>query len=213
MAVLTISRQFGAGGWSLGKSVADRLNYQFVSGAVINKIAKEANVSPEWIRSMEKNAGDWLIRFTSSLVSSSFIERHIGQFRADFDEGRYISFLKKIIIKIAEEDNVVFLGRGSQFILQHNPNALHLLVVADLEDRIKFLERVWNVSRKEAEKAIQTREKRRDAFLKHLGQWQPNSLRLYHVIVNTSKMEMGRAEELILWLVKDFEGRVKQEAR
>jgi len=212
MAILTISRQFGAGGWSLGKSVADRLNYQFVSGAVINKIAEEANVSPEWIRSTEKNAGDWLIRFTSSLVSSSFIERHIGESRADFDEGRYISFLKRIIVKIAKEDNVVFLGRGSQFILQDKPNALHVLVVADLEDRIKFLERIWHVSRKEAEKAIQTREKRRDTFLKQLGQWQPNSLRLYHVIVNTSKMEIDRAEELILWLVKDFERGVKQKS-
>jgi cytidylate kinase len=213
MAVLTISRQFGAGGWSLGKSVADRLNYQFVSGEVINKIAEEANVSPEWIRSTEKNAGDWLIRFTSSLVSSSFIERHVGESKADFDEGRYISFLKKIIVKIAEEGNVVFLGRGSQFILQDNSNAFHVLVVADLEDRIKFLERIWKISRKEAEKAIQTREKRRDTFLKQLGQWQPNSLRLYHVIVNTSKMEMDQAEELILWLVKDFEGRVKQKPR
>jgi cytidylate kinase len=213
MAVLTISRQFGAGGWSLGKSVADRLNYQFVSGEVINKIAEEANVSPEWIRSTEKNAGDWLIRFTSSLVSSSFIERHVGESKADFDEGRYISFLKKIIVKIAEEGNVVFLGRGSQFILQDNSNALHVLVVADLEDRIKFLERIWKISRKEAEKAIQTRERRRDTFLKQLGQWQPNSLRLYHVIVNTSKMEMDQAEELILWLVKDFEGRVKQKPR
>jgi cytidylate kinase len=212
MAVLTISRQFGAGGWSLGKSVADHLNYQFVSGEVINKIAEEANVSPEWIRSTEKNAGDWLIRFTSSLVSSSFIERHIGESRADFDEGRYIAFLKKIIVKIAEEDNVVFLGRGSQFILQDKSNALHVLVVADLEDRINFLERIWHVSRKDAEKAIQTREKRRDTFLKQLGQWQPNSLRLYHVIVNTSKMEMDRAEQLLLWLVKDFEGRVKQKS-
>ncbi len=212
MAILTISRQFGAGGWTLGKWVADRLHYQFVSGAVINKIAEEANVSPEWIKSTEKNAGDWLMRFTSSLISSSFIERHIGESRADFDEGRYILFLKKIIVKIADEDNVVFLGRGSQFILHDYSNAFHILVVADLEDRIKFLERIWHISRKEAEKAIQIREKRRDAFLKQLGQWQPNSLRLYHVIINTSKTDMDQAQELTLWLIKDFERRIKQKS-
>ena len=90
MAVLTISRQFGAGGWTLAKSIADRMNYQFVSAAVIDKMAKEANVSAEWIKSVEKHAGDWLIRFTSRLVSSSFIERHIGEAKSDFDEEKYI---------------------------------------------------------------------------------------------------------------------------
>ena len=209
MTVLTISRQFGAGGWTLGKSIADRLKYQFVSASVINKMAKEANVSAEWIKSVEKHAGDWLIRFSSKLVSSSFIERHIGESKADFDEEKYISFLKNIISRIAEEDNVVILGRGSQYILQNNPNVLNILLVADLEDRIKFIEKIWNMSRREAEKAIQTREKRRDAFLKYFAQGHPNSLRLYHLIINTSKMKLDQAEDLIVWMVKDFEAREK----
>lgn len=210
MSVLTISRQFGAGGWTLGKAIADRLNYKFVSSEVINKIAREANVSPGWIKSVEKHAGDWLIRFTSKLVSSNFIERHIGESKADFDEDKYISFLESIITKIAEEDDVVLLGRGSQFILQDNPNVLHVLIVADLEDRIKFIENIWNAGTKEAEKAIQTREKRRDAFLKYFNKGHPNSLGLYHLIINTSKMEMNEAEDLIVWLAKDFEARAKK---
>ena len=112
--------------------------------------------------------------------------------------------------KIAEEDNVVFLGRGSQFILQDNPNVLHVLVVADLEDRIKFIENIWNKSRREAEKAIQTREKRRDAFLKYFNKGHPNSLGLYHLIINTSKMEIDEAEDLIVWLANNFEARAKK---
>ena len=210
MTVLTISRQFGAGGWTLGKSIAGRLNYKFVSAEVINKIAREANVSPGWIKSVDKHAGDWLIRFTSRLVSSNFIERHVGESKADFDENKYVSFLEDIISRIAEEDNIVLLGRGSQFILQDNPNVLHVLIVADLEDRIKFIEKIWNVGRREAEKAIQTREKRRDVFMRYFNKGHPNSLSLYHLIVNTSKMEMDEAEDLIVWLVKNFEARSKK---
>ncbi|MDB9822812.1 cytidylate kinase-like family protein [Deltaproteobacteria bacterium] len=210
MAVLTISRQFGAGGWTSAKEIADRLNYRFISAAVIDKMAKEANVSAEWIKSIEKHAGDWLIRFSSKLVSSSFIDRHIGESRSDFDENKYVSFLEKIVARIAEEDNVVFLGRGSQYILQDNPNVFNVLLVADLDDRIKFLEKIWDVSRKEAEKAIQTREKRRDAFLKYFGKGHPNSLRLYHLIINTSKMSLPLAEDLIISLIKDLEGKVKK---
>jgi cytidylate kinase len=159
---------------------------------------------------VDKHAGDWLIRFTSRLVSSNYIERHIGESKADFDEEKYVSFLENIIVKIAEEDNVLLLGRGSQFILQNNPNVLHVLIVADLEDRITFIEKSWNIGRREAEKAIQTREKRRDIFLKYFNKGHPSSLSLYHLIVNTSKMKMDEAEDLIVWLVKDFETRPKK---
>ena len=122
MAVLSISRQFGAGGWTLGKSIAKRLDYKFVSYRIINEVAKEANVSVEWIKGVEKQAGDWLMRYLTKMVDSSFIDRHVGDSKTDFDEKRYITFLQKIVNRIADEDNVVILGRGSQFILQDRRN-------------------------------------------------------------------------------------------
>ena len=67
MAVLSISRQFGAGGWTLGKSISSQLGYKFVSSQIINEMAKEANVSTEWIKGVEKHAGDWLMRFVLDL--------------------------------------------------------------------------------------------------------------------------------------------------
>jgi cytidylate kinase len=207
MTVLSISRQFGAGGWTLGKGIADRLKYQFVSAGVIDEMAKEAKVSPEWIKSTEKYAGDWMIRFSSKIVSSSFIERHVGESRSDFDEDKYLKFLESVIKKVAEKDNVVILGRGSQFILQNDPNVIKVLMVADLEDRIKFIENIWRVNRREAEKSIQTREKRRDIFLSHFDRGHANTLNLYHLIINTSKMSINEAEDMIVWLVEYHEGK------
>ncbi len=207
MAILTISRQFGAGGWTLSKNIAEKLDYQFVSESIVNKMAKEANVSPEWIKSVEKHAGDWLMRFTSKLVSSSFIDRHVGEERSDFDENKYVLFLEDLIKRIAERDNVVFLGRGSQFILQDNQNAIKILLVADMEDRIRFIEDIWNINRKEAKKAILKREKMRDAFQKYFDQRHPNSLSLYNLIINISKTSLEQAEDIIVWLVKDTEER------
>ena len=210
MAVLAISRQFGAGGWTMGKAIADQLGYKFVSSRIINEMAEEANVSVEWIKGVEKHAGDWLMRYVTNMVNSSFIDRKVGESKTDFDEKKYVSFLEKIVNRIADEDNVVILGRGSQFILQDRSDVFQLLIVADLEDRITFLEKIWNISRKEAEKAIQTREKRRDAFLKYFEQGHPNSLNLYHLIINTSKMDIDQAEDLITYLVKKFDEKIKK---
>ncbi len=208
MAVLSISRQFGAGGLTLGRAIAKRLGYKFVSSRIINEIAEEANVSVEWIKGVEKHAGDWLMRHLTKMVDSSFIDRHIGDSKTDFDEKKYISFLQKIVNRIADEDNVVILGRGSQFILQDRQDIFQVLIVADLEDRVSFIEKSWNISKKEAEKAIRKREKQRDAFLKYFGQGHPNSLSLYHLIINTSKMDFDQAEDLITYMVKSFEKKI-----
>ena len=57
MAVITISRQFGAGGKTLGELISKNLGYTFIDDAIINKVAKKAKVSDEWVQSIEKEAG------------------------------------------------------------------------------------------------------------------------------------------------------------
>jgi cytidylate kinase len=205
MAVLCISRQFGAGGWPLAKSLAEQLGYHFVSQGIINKMAEEANVSVEWIHSVEKEAGDRLMRLVSKLISSDFIERHIGESRSDFDEKKYVAFLKKLVLSIASRDNVVILGRGSQYILPDSPNTVKILLVADLEDRIKFIEKIWNLKKSEAKNQVVTRQKRRKAFLKNFGKMDPDDPGLYHLAVNISKVGLEQAEEIIIGLVKKAE--------
>jgi cytidylate kinase len=210
MAVLSISRQFGAGGWTLGKSISSQLGYKFVSSQIINEIAKEANVSVEWIKGVEKHAGDWLMRFVNRFVNGDFIEKHVGETKTDFDEKKYLTFLQSIINRIADEDNVVILGRGSQYILQDRENVFHLLLVADIEDRIKFLEKIWKISRKDAEKEIQIREKRRDSFMKYFELGPPNNPNLYHLVLNTSKMDFDETRKIVTLVVKDFEKKISK---
>ena len=57
MAVITISRQFGAGGITLGQMVAERLGYTFFDNEIIQMVADKAKVSAQWVESMEKEAG------------------------------------------------------------------------------------------------------------------------------------------------------------
>jgi cytidylate kinase len=54
MAVITISRQFGAGGITLGKMIAESMGYSFADSDILQRVAKEANVSTHWVESFEK---------------------------------------------------------------------------------------------------------------------------------------------------------------
>ncbi len=60
MAVITISRQFGAGGKTLGKMIAKTLGYTFADDHIVEMVAEAANVSPHFVESVEKEAGSKL---------------------------------------------------------------------------------------------------------------------------------------------------------
>ena len=68
MAAITISRQFGAGGRTLGIMIAKELNHKFLDDVIIQEIAKEAKVTVDTVKSMERIAGSKLSKLFSSLI-------------------------------------------------------------------------------------------------------------------------------------------------
>ncbi|MCF8033379.1 MAG: cytidylate kinase-like family protein [Desulfarculaceae bacterium] len=201
MAVLSISRQFGAGGKTLGQRVAQRLGYEFVDEGLLLKVAEEANVSIKWVEGVQREAGGRLMRILTSLVPSTFIDRHLGESGSDFDEKRYVEFLTRIILDLAEEDNVVLLGRGSQFILRQHPDTMRVLLVAERADRIKFMEGMYNMPPDKAEAMVTRESRKRERFLANFHKGDPNDPSLYHMVLNTSLVHLEAAEEQIAELV------------
>ena len=63
MAVITISRQYGAGGKTLGQKVARKLGYYFAEDDIIQMVAREAKVSRDWVECIQREAGSTLLKF------------------------------------------------------------------------------------------------------------------------------------------------------
>jgi cytidylate kinase len=201
MAVITISRQFGAGGISLGKMVADALGYTFADSDIIQRVAKEANVSTHWVESFEKEAGSKLSRFISSMVSKRWVDRVLGDERGYLDEQIYLDYLVLIIAQFADEGDVVILGRGSQYILNDHPDAFHILLVDDLENRIKFMMDHYEMPRKKAERMVENEERRRINLYKRLGKSDFESPLLYHLVLNMGKTDLETARDMVCNMV------------
>lgn len=169
MAVITISRQYGAGGKTLGQMIADQLGYTFADNQIIQRLAQEANVSTTWVRSFEKEAGGRLSRFISTMVNKSLVERVLKDERGYLDEKIYLDYLVLIVAQIADEGNVVILGRGSQYILRDHPEAYHLLLINEYEHRVQFLMENYDLSRKRAEQTVNSEDRRRMSLYRRLG--------------------------------------------
>jgi cytidylate kinase len=197
MAVLTISRQFGAGGITLGKMIADKLGYTFADTEIIQEIAKEANVSPQWVEAFEKEAGTKLSRVISSMVSQKWIDRILKDERGYLDEQIYLDYLVLIIAKMADEDNVVIIGRGSQYILNDHPDAFHILLVDEFENRVKFLVDRYNMAPKKATQVVTNEDKRRLNLYRKLGKVDFDNPNLYHLVLNMGKFDLKAALKIV----------------
>ena len=203
MAVITISRQIGSGALTLGASVAKKLGYTFIERQILHEIAKEANVSLDWVRSMEQEAGDRLLKMVNKLVSSSFIEKLTADYSSDFDEDKYLLFLKKVVAEIAAAGNVVIVGQGAQFILAENAGLVSVLLSASFEDRVKGASERYKITRVQAENLILRNTQRRAVFLSKLDPRDPNDPSLYDLCLNTSRVSLERAEQILIELAKD----------
>ena len=202
MTVITISRQFGAGGITLGEMIAKKLDYTFVDSEIIQMVAKKAKVSTHWVESIEKEAGGKFLRFMTGLVSKSLVERVLDEKRGYIDEEIFIDLLNKIINQIADEGEVVILGRGGQYILRDRPDAFHVLLIAHLQDRIRFMEEHYDLTTAQAIQMVSREDKRRTNLYRKFGKEDYDHPDLYHLVLNMSKLTLERARDLICDLTK-----------
>jgi len=197
MAVVTISRQFGAGGITLGKMIAESMGYTFADSDIIQRIAKEANVSTNWVESFEKEAGSKVSRFVSNMVSKRMLNRVLGDSHGYLDEKIYLDYLVLIIAQCADEGNVVILGRGSQYILNDHPDAVHVLLVDEFANRVKFMMDHYDMPRKKAERTVTNEDRRRTNLYKRLGKADYESTMLYHVVLNMGRTDLEAAKAMV----------------
>ena len=201
MAVITISRQFGAGGITLGRMVAEKFGYSFADTEVINMVAKMANVSTHFVETVEKEAGGRFSKIISKMVSKPLVERVLKDERGYIDEEIYLDYLVLIIAQIADEGNVVIMGRGSQYILNDHPDAYHLLLIDDFDNRVKFMMKNYDFPQKQAVQVVKAEDKRRLNLYHKLGKTDYDDPRLYHLVLNMSHIDLPEALKLVETLV------------
>lgn len=196
MAVITISRQFGAGGLTLGQKLADTLDYRFFDEEIIQLVAEKAHVSPQWVQSIEKEAGGKLQKIINNLIPRKVIDRILDDQRGYIDEEIYVDLLTQIISKFAEANNAVILGRGGQYILKERPGVFHVLLVADLDYRIDFVKNNYNLTLSQATRTVNSEDKKRINLYRKFNKTDYDRSDHYHLTLNMSKLSLEKAAEL-----------------
>jgi cytidylate kinase len=203
MAVITISRQYGAGAQALGQRLAKQYGYTLASREIVQSIAEKAKVSTDFVLSVEKEAGTRLSRFMTRIISSrGMVNKILRDDSGYIDEKLYLDYLVLTVVQIADEGNAIIMGRGSQYILRTHPDAFHILLVDDLENRVARVAKRENSSTEHAARIVAQQDKRRLSLYHQLGKQDFDNPSLYHLVLNMSRLSLDKAFGLVVNLVE-----------
>lgn len=201
MPVITISRQFGAGGKTLSEIISKKLGYPLYDDEIVRMLSEKARVSQDWIKSIEKNAGSMLSKFIDGMLPRSYMDRILEDQKGYIDEKIYIDLLEEIVCMIARKGNCIILGREGHHFLENNENVYHVLLIAKKNDRIKFLEKPYKLSHSQSIKVINTEDKKRARFYRNFHEADYDEPKHYHLVLNMSRLDMEKASQAVCSLI------------
>lgn len=208
MAVITISRELGSEGDRVADLLCEKLGYCRVDKTLLAQIAQEAGVDVQAILEKEKDVTQ-KPRLISDQMTSLYgrapaaFEKHSA-----IDDQTYSRIVRETIIKFAQQQNAVIIGRGGQMILHDWPTALHVFLYASLEARIQRLMKRGNLSELEAKRHIEKSEEQRRQYIRQYhknANWK--DLKYYHLAIDTGRISPEAAADLIIEAAKHIDAR------
>ncbi len=186
--IIAISRQFGSGGHTVGKLVAQRLGIPCYDHELIEKIAEESGFCPEFIKERGEYAS------TGSWLANAFADRdyygHSLQDDVWFAQ-------RKVILELAEKGPCVIIGRCADYILEDNYDCLKVFIYADMEARAKRVVEQYGEAKQTPERRLRDKDKRRAAYYSFYTDRKWGEASNYHICLSTSALGIERCADII----------------
>lgn len=183
--IITISREFGSGGRTIGKKVAEELGIPCYDNEIIQKIAKESSFDEQYI----KEAGE----YASGGFFSTLANRAFGPTNGDhLWEMQY-----KIITQLAQQGPCVIVGRCADYILRDTANCLKVFIHADMNFRAERIVKVYGEREVSAEHRLKEKDKRRAAYHRFYTEMKWGHAQNYHITLDSGILGIDKCVKII----------------
>lgn len=186
--IITISREFGSGGRTIGKKLAAKLGIPCYDAELLEKIAEESGFAKEYIAEHGEYAvgGHWF--------SHAFSGR-------DYTGHSYQDDLwalqRKIILELAEKESCVIVGRCADYILQEDADCLRVFIHADMEQRAKRIVEQYGESNVAPEKRLRDKDKRRASYYQFYTDMKWGDAHNYHLSLNSGLLGIDKCVDIL----------------
>lgn len=192
--IITVSREFGSGGRSIGKMLAEKLNLKYYDKELVKQISMETGFDPQFIEEHGEYAqGKSILSYIFGQAGMSYPGAMNGMTSADF----LWCMQRKVILDIAEKTPCVIVGRCADYILREREDALHVFIHAPKAQRAERIVKLYGESDVAPEKRLEDKDARRKVNYRHFtgGEW--GAARNYHISLDSGALGLETCVEII----------------
>ncbi len=205
--VITINRELGSGGRTIGRKLAEKLGVKFLDKALVEGLVDTLGLSVEEIEKRKGRKQNWL---TELLESMAAIQPTPRPFVPDLQPISYLvttndifEVESRLLREIASQESCVVMGRSGFFILRDIPNKTSIFITASPEHRISRVMKRQGLGRADAEKAIKAVDEGRENYTKHYSGTSRYDTRNYDLVLNVDGLSEDQAVDIILKYLED----------
>ena len=198
--VITINRELGSGGRTVGRKLAEKLGVAFYDKAVIKSLEERYNLSAEQIENLKGQETGWWAEFKRKLTFSD-AEYDLNQTGIETED--VFRAEAQLLKTIAHEESCVITGRSAFHVLRNHPNHLSILIQASMPSRIARVMKEQNMSEDEARKTIEKVDKMRENYVREFTGTSRYDTRNYQLVLCMDGMTEEAAVRIIMEYIKN----------
>lgn len=184
--IITISREFGSGGRTIGKAVARKLGIPCYDAELITEMAKQSGFAEDYVR----EAGEYA---PGGLLNSMFTSRAGGPTNEDI----LWQIQCNMVAQLAKKGPCVIVGRCGDYILRDRPDVLKVFVHADMAFRAKRIVEVYGQREESPEQRLKDKDRRRSTYYRFYTGRKWGQLDTYDLMLNSGVLGIEKCTELI----------------
>jgi cytidylate kinase len=183
--IVTMEREYGAGGSAIAQKLAERLNWKLWDQALTAEIARMARCDQHSVAQMEERVDPLFYRLMKVFMRGSHERSLPVSGLENLDADSMVVFMQRVIEVAAAAGNCVIVGRGAPYLLRDREDAFHVFVYAPVEEKIRRV-RALGKSEAEAVELVGAIDQERATFVKkYFGKDWPTR-HLYHLMLNSA---------------------------
>lgn len=199
MHAITISRTYGSGGGEVAQRLAERLGWHLLDHEMVAQVASQLGLSTEEADAKDERVEGFIAHVLHSLSLAypgyPDISGELPPSPTDMDQ-LYQEALRRVIVAAAHHGRAVIVGRGSFALLADRRDVLRVLVVAPLEQRVRYVARREGLDERAARERIQRKDQDRQRHIETHYHLHPGTPDLYDLCINTAVLTLDDAVDL-----------------
>lgn len=187
--VITISREVGSGGHTVGSILARKLDARYCDKLLLESLEKQFGLSAAAIEKLKGEKKNWLADFISfiapvpSAKTLGVDPRFSQEFRMEVTTDEIFNAEVEILRGFTQLGSVVVAGRLGFFVFKDHPNKLNVLITASLPKRIERVMRKQDLSEESARALIEGIDQSRENYVRRYAGVSRYDARNYDLVL------------------------------